>query len=157
MVVWLEEIRCGMSGGELYDLIEQVLPKEKYRWSLCPGHLTADEEWMSSPVYEASEEILESGMMLQTDIIPSVPGYAGTSAESTIALADESLRMEIQKEEPELWARIEKRRNYLEQVLGIQLHPDVLPMCSTVAYLRPFLLEKGKAMHVKNLPADSDN
>ena len=83
-----------MSGGELYDLIEQVLPKEKYRWSLCPGHLTADEEWMSSPVYEASEEILESGMMLQTDIIPSVPGYAGTSAESTIALADESLRME---------------------------------------------------------------
>ena len=156
-VVWLEEIRCGMSGGELYDLIEQVLPKEKYRWSLCPGHLTADEEWMSSPVYEASEEILESGMMLQTDIIPSVPGYAGTSAESTIALADESLRMEIQKEEPELWARIEKRRNYLEQVLGIQLHPDVLPMCSTVAYLRPFLLEKGKAMHVKNLPADSDN
>lgn len=79
------------------------------------------------------------------------------SAESTIALADESLRMEIQKEEPELWARIEKRRNYLEQVLGIQLHPDVLPMCSTVAYLRPFLLEKGKAMHVKNLPADSDN
>ena len=70
MVIWLEEIRCGMSGGELYDLIEQVLPKEKYRWSLCPGHLTADEEWMSSPVYEASEEILESGMMLQTDIIP---------------------------------------------------------------------------------------
>ena len=82
MVVWLEEIRCGMSGGELYDLIEQVLPKEKYRWSLCPGHLTADEEWMSSPVYEASEEILESGMMLQTDIIPSVPGYAGTSVET---------------------------------------------------------------------------
>lgn len=157
MVTWLEEIYCGMSGGELYDRIEQVLPKKKYRWSLCPGHLTADEEWMSSPVYEASEEILESGMMLQTDIIPSVPGYAGTSAESTIALADESLRMEIQKEEPELWERIENRRNYLEQVLGIRMHPDVLPMCSTVAYLRPFLLEKGKAMYVKNLLADSDN
>ena len=157
IVSWLGEIHCGISGGELYDRIEQILPKEEYRWSLCPGHLTADEEWMSSPVYEASEEILKSGMMLQTDIIPSVPGYAGTSVESTIALADETLRMEIQKEEPQLWERIVKRRSYLEKVLGIRMHPDVLPMCSTVAYLRPFLLEKGKAMYVKHRQADSDN
>ena len=37
------------------------------------------------------------------------------------------------------------------------MHPYVLPMCSTVAYLRPFLLEKGKAMYVKHRQADSDN
>lgn len=149
VVVWLEEIRCGMRGGALYNIIEEVLPKNRYHWTLCPGHLTADEEWMSSPVYKDSGEILESGMLFQIDIIPSVPGYAGTSAESTIALAGQELRGQLQREEPELWERIVKRRAYMEQTLGIRLSQDVLPMCSTVAYLRPFLLEKSKAMCVK--------
>ena len=94
---WLEEIHCGMKGNDLYQMVEQVLPKSKYHWSLCPGHLTADEEWMSSPIYDGSEEILESGMLFQIDIIPSVSGYGGTSAESTIALADEALQKEIRQ------------------------------------------------------------
>ncbi len=144
--VWLEQIHCGMKGDELYQLIENVLPKAEYHWSLCPGHLTADEEWMSSPVYDGSEEILESGMLFQIDIIPSVNGYGGTSSESTVALADAALREEIKEKAPLLWKRIEERRNYIESELHILLHPDVLPMCSTVAYLRPLLLSKNMAM-----------
>ncbi|NBI91115.1 M24 family metallopeptidase [Lachnospiraceae bacterium] len=143
---WLEEIHCGMKGNDLYQMVEQVLPKSKYHWSLCPGHLTADEEWMSSPIYDGSEEILESGMLFQIDIIPSVSGYGGTSAESTIALADEALQKEIREKAPALWKRIEDRRKYIETELHIRLNPDVLPMCSTVAYLRPLLLNKGMAM-----------
>lgn len=149
VVNWLTHIHCGMTGGDLYALIEKVLPKKDYHWSLCPGHLTADEEWLSSPVYAGSREILKSGMLFQIDIIPSVQGYAGTSVESTVALADENLRNQIRDKEPELWKRIEKRRAYMEKELGIKAHPDVLPMCSTVAYLRPFLLEKKKAMCVR--------
>ncbi len=145
-VTWLEQIHCGMLGSEMYDLIEKVLPKKTYHWSLCPGHLTADEEWMSSPIYINSQEVLESGMLFQIDIIPSVKGYGGTSAESTVALADQNLRNKIQKEAPEMWKRILKRRNYLENELHIQLHDDVLPMASSVAYLRPFLLNKEMAM-----------
>lgn len=145
-VAWLEQIHCGMKGGDLYKLVERVLPKEEYHWSLCPGHLTADEEWMSSPVYDGSEEILESGMLFQIDIIPSVKGYAGTGAESTVALADETLRREIREKAPVLWERIAARRRYIEEVLHICLNPDVLPMCSTVAYLRPLLLNKAMAM-----------
>lgn len=147
---WLEEIHCGMKGNDLYQIVEQVLPKSKYHWSLCPGHLTADEEWMSSPIYDRSEEILESGMLFQIDIIPSVPGYGGTSAESTVALADEALREEIKEKAPALWKRIEGRRKYIESELHIRLNPDVLPMCSTVAYLRPLLLNKGMAMGLLN-------
>ena len=109
----------------------------------------ADEEWMSSPVYDGSEEILESGMLFQIDIIPSMAGYAGTSAESTVLLADEKLRLEIQKKAPLLWQRIADRRTYIETELHISLHPDVLPMCSTVAYLRPLFLNKEMAMAVK--------
>lgn len=149
IVTWLENIHCGMCGSEMFSLIEKVLPRNTYHWQLCPGHLVADEEWMASPIYDGSIEILESGMLIQTDIIPSVNGYGGTSAESTIALADSNLRNRIKNEYPELWSRIEKRRDYLKNELHINLNDDVLPMCSTLAYLRPCLLDKERAMCVK--------
>lgn len=146
VVSWLENVQCGCKGDEVYQMIEGVLPKDKYHWDLCPGHLTADEEWLSSPIYAGSNEILKSGMIFQLDIIPSIKGYAGTSAESTVALADEALRRKLEKEAPKLWSRIVKRRAYLTEELHIHLHEDILPMCSTVAYLRPYLLNKEKAM-----------
>ena len=89
---WLETIEIGISGNDLYEAVEAVLPKEKYGWTLNPGHLCADEEWMSSPIYPQSEETLQSGMLFQIDIIPSVNGYGGVSCESGILLADEQLR-----------------------------------------------------------------
>lgn len=147
---WLESIHVGMSGGELYAEVERVLPRAEYGWGLCPGHLTAEEEWLSSPVYEGSRELLRSGMIFQIDIIPSVPGYNGVSAESTVALADAKLRVEIAEQYPELWARIQNRRVYLSDELGIQVHEDVLPMCSTVAYLRPYLLAKDRALAMRS-------
>ena len=143
---WMEKIHVGMVGGELYNTIEEILPKAKYGWSLCPGHLTSDEEWMSSPIYNGSQEILKSGMMLQIDIIPSVKGYPGTSAESSVVLCDSNLRKQIETEAPELFQRMMNRRKYIEQELGIKLSEDLMPMCSTVAYLRPFLLNKDYAM-----------
>lgn len=144
--VWLENIHCGMVGQDLYQLIEDVLPKSKYNWTLCPGHLGADEEWLSSPIYENSKECITSGMIFQTDIIPSLSGYAGTSVESTVLIADQKLQEEIKKTSPEMWTRMIQRKEYIEHELHIQLSKDVLPMCSTVAYLRPFLLNKEKAM-----------
>ncbi|ABP60184.1 aminopeptidase P family protein [Enterobacter sp. 638] len=145
VATWLENIKIGMRGGEMYDLIENVLSKEKYGWHLNPGHLSADEEWMSSPIYKNSAETLKSGMIMQIDIIPSVPGYTGVSAEESIALADEELQQKIQQVYPQLWARITTRREYIRQVLNIQLTDDVIPLSNTVAYLRPFLLAKNRS------------
>jgi Xaa-Pro aminopeptidase len=133
----------------MYQLIEDALPKKDYHWHLNPGHLTADEEWMSSPIYPNSEEQLQSGMIFQVDIIPSVPGYAGVSAEECVALADEQLRTEIQTEYPELWERITTRRAYLSKELSLALPDEVLPLSNTVGYLRPFYLAKNKALKVK--------
>lgn len=147
-VAWLETIRCGIKGGDIFNLIEWELPREKYGWSLCPGHLIGEEEWMSSPIYEDSKEVLESGMIFQIDIIPSVKGYNGISAESTVLLANETLKQEIQEKYPEMYNRMMNRRNYLIEELGINLSDDILPMCSTVAYLRPFLLAHDKAFKV---------
>ncbi|MFV0557828.1 MAG: M24 family metallopeptidase [Enterococcus sp.] len=142
VVNWLENIRLGMSGGELYQFIESVFPKAEYGWHLNPGHLTADEEWLSSPIYPHSTERLRSGMILQIDIIPSRPGYAGTSCESGIALADAVLRAEIKAAYPELYQVFKERRQYLKEVLNIDLPKEVLPMNDTVAYYRPFFLAK---------------
>lgn len=147
-VAWLENIKCGMEGHEIFDLIEQELPRSVYGWSLCPGHLTGEEEWMSSPIYEDSKELLQSGMLLQIDIIPSVSGYTGSSAESTILLANEELRNKIKEEYPDMYTRMIERRNYMINELGINLTEDVMPMCSTVAYLRPFLLAHDKAFKI---------
>ena len=147
-VHWLECIRVGQTGGELFDEVERVLPRAEFGWTLCPGHLTAEEEWLCSPVYAGSCERLRSGMLFQIDIIPSVPGFAGVSAESTVALAEDALKRDIAARYPFLWERIEARRKYLIEVLGIELSPDVLPMCSTVAYLRPFMLNHRKAFSV---------
>ena len=146
VVDWLENMRVGVKGHEVYDLIERALPKAEYHWHLNPGHLVADEEWLCSPVYPASDIALSSGMLLQIDIIPSRKGYAGASIEDTIALADEHLRQQIATLYPELWQRISARRDYIRDVLNIHLHEDVLPLSNTVGYLRPYLLNKDLAL-----------
>lgn len=146
VTTWLDTIRCGITGKEVYDAIEHVLPKEQYGWTLNPGHLCADEEWMSSPIYPDSNEILHSGMLFQIDIIPSVKGYGGIGCESGILLADESLREDIQKEYPDVWKRVVERRAWMKDELGIVLHEDILPTSCATALCRPYLLNKKDAL-----------
>lgn len=146
VVSWLEHMRVGVKGHEVYELIERVLPKAEYHWHLNPGHLVADEEWLCSPIYPESDISLSSGMLMQIDIIPSREGYAGASIEDTIALADETLRLQLASLYPELWQRICARREYILEVLNIRLHEDVLPLSNTVGYLRPYLLNKQLAL-----------
>lgn len=150
VVTWLTEEKIGITGDTLYHQIETIFPKEKYGWHLNPGHLVSDEEWMSSPVYNGSEELLQSGMIFQIDIIPSVSGYNGTSAEECVAIADPELQQTIQAEYPELWERILTRKAYIKDKLNIEIHPQILPLSNTVGYLRPFFLAKGKALVVES-------
>ncbi|WP_312816586.1 M24 family metallopeptidase [Atlantibacter subterraneus] len=146
VVGWLERMRVGVTGGEIYQLIENLLPKSEYHWHLNPGHLVADEEWMCSPIMADSAIPLASGMLLQIDIIPSRAGYAGASIEDTVALADTALRAELARDYPAMWTRIIARRDYIQRYLGIRLSEDVLPLSNTVGYLRPWLLDQTLAL-----------
>ncbi len=143
---WLENLRIGMKGHEMYDMVKQNYSKEKHYWYLNPGHLTANEEWLASMMYPNSQEQVSSGNIFQVDIIPFVPGYPGASAESTICIADEALRQEIKELYPELYARFEKRQKYLREVLGINISDDILPMASTVGYMRPLMLDHERCL-----------
>ena len=44
------------------------------------------------------------------------------------------------------WARIQARRRFMADALGIELHPDVLPFSNIPAWLPPFLLRPERVM-----------
>lgn len=146
VVHWVQTLKIGETGNNVYQSIEKVFPKDEFGWYLNPGHLCADEEWMASPIYSESEEIIESGMIFQIDIIPSIAGYAGSSCESGIIIADEKLREEIKHEYPALWTRFETRRLYMLNCLGIDLPNYILPSSCATLYYRPLFLNKEYAL-----------
>jgi hypothetical protein len=102
---------------------------------------------MDSPIRAGSDDPIASGMVLQSDIIPTGirPGWT-TNCEDTVAIADLALREELEARHPALWARIRARQDYVRSTLGIQLGNEVLPLSCTVAYLRPFWLASGRAL-----------
>jgi hypothetical protein len=86
-------------------------------------------------------------MTLQCDIIPATgtPWFT-TNIEDGVALGDESLRAELASRYPDAWQRIQARRAFITDVLGIELHPDVLPFSNLAAHLTPFILRRDQAM-----------
>jgi hypothetical protein len=61
---------------------------------------------------------------------------------------DESLRRAFATAYPQAWNRIQARRRFMSDALGIDLHPDVLPFSNIPAYLPPFLLRPDRVMTV---------
>ena len=62
---------------------------------------------------------------------------------------EQLLVQSLQKEYPEMWERMQKRIHFLKHELNIDLSDDLLPMCSTVGYLRPYLLNKEYALAIE--------
>lgn len=152
IVEWYEHIGIGVPGGELYDIIHNRIGDPFFGVMLNPGHLTHLDEWMNSPIYKNSAETLHSGMAIQVDVIPGTgTEYFTTNIEDGIALADEALRNQFAATYPEAWERIQARRAFMIDVLGIQLKPEVLPFSNIPAYLTPFLLSPTKAMRKTGL------
>jgi hypothetical protein len=149
VVEWYEHIGIGVPGGELFDIIDRHLSDPFFGVSLNPGHLIHLDEWVSSPIYRGSTQNLCSGMALQVDVIPatSTP-YHTTNIEDGIALADEALRQAFEQKYPDAWIRIQKRRAFMHNILGIHLKPEVLPFSNIPAYLPPFWLSPQQAMRV---------
>jgi hypothetical protein len=147
VVEWYEALHIGQTGGALREIIDRRLGDPFFGISLNPGHQIHLDEWVNSPVWPGSEIQLQSGMALQVDVIPATgTDYFTTNIEDGIALADAALRAAFAKRYPEAWARIEARRGFMREWLGIDLHPDVLPFSNIPAYLPPFLLRPDRAM-----------
>jgi Xaa-Pro aminopeptidase len=149
IVEWYQHVGLGVKGGELYEIIHRRLGDPFFGVSLNPGHLIHLDEWVHSPIYPGSDIELRSGMALQVDVIPATGGpYFTTNIEDGIALADEGLRQVFAARWPEAWSRIQARRAFMRDRLGIQLKPEVLPFSNLAAYLPPYLLTPGRALRV---------
>ena len=86
-------------------------------------------------------------MAFQCDIIPdnARPGWAA-NCEDALVLADEGLRAEIARRHPGAWRRIEERRRFMRERLGIALADELLPLSSIPAYFPPFWLDLDYAL-----------
>ena len=144
---WYEALRIGLPGGALQGIIDRRLGHPFFGIFLNPGHLLHLDEWVSTPIYRGSEVPLRSGMAFQVDIIPATgTDYFTTNIEDGVAIADAALRDEVAARYPETWERITVRRRFMEQELGIQLQPEVLPLSNIPACLPPFLLRPDHVM-----------
>lgn len=148
---WYETIGIGVTGGALYEVVRQQIGDPFFGVFLNPGHQIHLDEWVNSPVFEGSEIALESGMALQADVIPATgSAYFTTNIEDGIALADEGLRGRFAERYPEAWQRIQARRAFMDEALGISLKPEVLPFSNIPAYLPPFLLKPERVMTMQD-------
>ena len=144
---WYSALHVGQTGGALYEIVERHLGDTFFGIALNPGHQMHLDEWVNSPVARGSRTQLRSGMALQADIIPATgTGYFTTNMEDGLALADGPLRQAFAAGYPVAWQRIQARRQFMANVLGLRLHPDVLPFSNIPAFLPPFLLRPDRAM-----------
>ena len=149
IAAWYATVGIGVTGGELYRTIFDRLGDPFFGIALNPGHLLHLDEWLNSPVYDGSTEALQSGMAIQVDVIPATgAAYYTSNIEDGIALADAELRAAFAQHYPEAWGRIQARRAFMQDVLGIQLKPEVLPFSNIPAYLPPFWLSPQRAMRL---------
>ncbi len=149
-IEWYESIGIGVEGGQIFEMVETRLPRSEFGWELNPGHLIAADEWVSTPFMDGSRVKLQSGNYMQFDLIisPKEP-YFGANLEDGIVLADQTLQNEIRSLSPQTWRRFARRREYISQILGIQLREEVLPMSDLAGYYRPFLLNKDLILTVR--------
>jgi Xaa-Pro aminopeptidase len=138
---WYETIGIGVTGGELDAIARRHLGTPFFNLVLNPGHLIHLDEWMNTPVYPGSTERLMSGQAIQCDIIPAAgPPYHGANIEDGLALLDERGRAELRDKFPEVAGRIDARRAFMADVLGIRLKPEVLPLSNLVSAMPPYWL-----------------
>jgi hypothetical protein len=138
---WYETIGIGVTGGELDAVARKHLDTPFFNLVLNPGHLIHIDEWMNTQVYPGSREPFLSGQTVQVDIIPAAgPPYHGANIEDGIALLDKSGRDQLRAEFPDVWERVETRRAFMIEVLGIRLKPEVLPLSNLAGAMPPFWL-----------------
>ena len=146
IAAWYGALRVGQVAGELHAIIERHLGDPFFGIFLNPGHLIGLDEWIHSPIAPGSRVGLPV-----PDGVPGRrhPGHrdAGdtTNIEGGVALADATLRADLET----VIRRCRPGSRHgerMDEALGIELHPDVLPFSNIPAWLPPFLLGSERAM-----------
>ena len=147
LVAWYEAADVGVAGEAVFAAVTETLARGGLRSALNPGHLTGHDEWIHTPIRPGSDQRIASGMPFQVDIIPT-PMRAGwaLNCEDGIVFADAALRAELKARHPAVAERIEARRKFVRDELGIAIRDSILPLSSTPLCLPPFWLASGRLL-----------
>ena len=141
LIAWYETADIGVSGGTIFEAVTTVLARGGLRSALNPGHLTGYDEWVHTPIRPGSADRIATGMPFQVDIIPEpLPRGWALNCEDGVVFADAPLRAELGARHPAVLERIDARRRFLRDQLGIALKDLILPLSSTPLCLPPFWL-----------------
>lgn len=140
MTAWYEQLKVHANGNALHHAVHDIIGGPDYNVQLNCGHYTGQDEWVNALSFDGSKHTLPDGAYLQVDIIASNSAPVRTAiCEDTVIVAGPELRAQLEKEYPEVYARIQARRKAMDEI-GIKLHEDVLPMSNLNGAMFPFLL-----------------
>jgi hypothetical protein len=141
LVTWYETASIGVTGATLHEAVVETLARGNLKSTFNEGHLVSYDEWSHSPVRPGSTDKLRSGMVFQVDVIPTpMPAGKALNCEDGVAIADAALRADLAARHPETWARIEARRAFMRDKLGVALGEHLLPLSNIQLYLPPLWL-----------------
>jgi hypothetical protein len=145
VAAWLGVLKVGVTGGELYSAVMDIIGGPEFGVSLNPGHYIAMDEWSNSGVYKNSPLPIKSASALQTDIIASSSGPVMTAiCEDTVIAAGAGFRKAFKDEYPEVYARIEGRVKMVRELLNIPISDDVLPLSPLTGVMFPYMLDTSR-------------
>ncbi|MGD0094741.1 MAG: hypothetical protein ABSE73_32930 [Planctomycetota bacterium] len=142
VAAWYEALRVGARCRDVFAAVSARRNPALLDFALNPGHYLHLDEWVHSPFDKDSSAVLVSGMALQSDIIPvgRGPGLVCANAEDGVVLADAAERRALAEQFPECWQRMQARRRFMAQTLGIVLDDSVLPTGNIPGWLPPLAL-----------------
>jgi hypothetical protein len=147
LIAWYGAADIGAPGGAIFDAVATALARGGLRSALNPGHLTGHDEWIHTPIRPGSAECIRSGMPFQVDVIPTpMPAGWALNCEDGVVFVDAPLRAELAARHPAVIERIDGRRKFVRDQLGIALKDSILPLSSTPLCLPPFWLAPRKLL-----------
>jgi len=147
---WYESISLDCNGGLIFNKVMKKIGDPFFGVELNPGHLIHKDEWLSSPIYKNSEIKFKSRQALQMDIIPATnSNYFSTNLEDGIFILNKNDKKIFSDKYPEAMERIELRREFMINKLGINLKPEIMPLSNIPAVLSPFILNFNKVVEFR--------
>ena len=144
VVSWYEMLKPGVSGREVYDMVDCELGLKAFGCTLNPGHLTHTDEWTNSPFYQGSQVILKSGMAFQCDYtVTRQEPFMSAHVEDGLVIADKELREGVKRLSPGCWKRIMQRRDFIVKELHINLPEEILPLSDLSCVCFPYMADTG--------------
>ena len=147
---WYENISLDSDGGLIFNKVMKKIGDPFFGVELNPGHLIHKDEWLSSPIFKNSDIKFRSRQAIQMDIIPATnSNYFSTNLEDGIFILNKNDKKIFNDKYPQAMERIELRREFMINKLGINLQPEIMPLSNIPAVLSPFILNFNKVVEFR--------